>query len=193
VQIGELRVVHVDALELVLDADGLVFAFETGDVEFLGQRRGGAGRVDDDVGVHLLRPVVPDADDFAAVHDGRRDARAEPILRALLAAVADEETLEVGELQDGAGLVAHVVLVGRLEDDLVGVVHHDVVRDAERRHHRREGTGGGLVALTRELVFGLGFEHEDVVVPRRQIAGTLSAGRPGPGYNHVKAIAHSFR
>ncbi len=182
--------IDVDALELVLDADGVVLAFEIDDTEFLREGGARARRVDHDVAVDRLVAVVGDADDLAVLHDRRGDASVEPVLRPVVAAVAYQIAFEVRELQHGTGLVADVVFGRRLEDDAVGVLHHDVVGDAEGGHHGVEGPRGGLVALTRELVLGLGLEDDDVVPSGGEIAGTLCAGGTGTGDDYVVAVVH---
>jgi len=92
-------VVHLDALHLVLDTDRLIFAFEIDHVERARDRCRGTGGVDDHLCVHLLVAVVPNAlDDAVVVEDRPGHPRVEPVLGAALAAVRDEEPLEVGEL-----------------------------------------------------------------------------------------------
>jgi len=53
-----------------------------------------------------------------------------------------------------------------------------------------EGTRSGLVALSRELLFGLGLEDDDVVPPGGEIAGTLCAGGTGTGDDYVVAVVY---
>ena len=183
--------VEVDPFELVLDADRLVLPLEVDDVECARYRRGRPGRVDDDVGVHRLVAGVADALDDAVVVEHRpRHACVEPILRTLLATVLDEEALELGELEDGAGLVRLVVVVRRLQHHGVRVRHHDVVGNPERRHHRRERPRRRLVALSWKVGFGLGLEDDDVVPAGGEVTSTLGARWTGAGDGDVVAIRH---
>jgi hypothetical protein len=189
-EVGVLRVVYLDPLQLVLDADGLFLPFEVAHAELLRQGRRGAGGVDDDLAVDLLIAVVADADWLVILRDGAGDPRVEPVLRALLPALRDEELLELGELEHGARLFLDEVVVRRLKHHVVGVVHHHVVGDAEGGHHRRERPCGRLVALTRELVLLLGLEDDDVVASLGEVAGALGACGSRPRDNHVKTVGH---